>query len=66
MNISSATSAVLQQVAANATRTDGKIEGNKPDGDGDRDDNAHITISKQATNPARETGSVGSLVNVKV
>ncbi len=64
MEISSATS-ILPQAAPTATtptRAEERLEGNRPDNDGDKDD-AVSSVASQSTNT---TGSIGTRINVTV
>ncbi len=66
MAISSITSTSVQQVPLTQTKSEGVVEGNKPDGDGDKDDVTSANSVAQTNNIAQVTESLGNNVNLIV
>jgi len=64
MHVSSTTSSLIHQIAVNPQKAEGRIEGNKPDGDGDQDDGIRVAATNQADSAASATGSIGTNINV--
>jgi len=64
MTISSATNTLPQPAAPPETRPESRVEGNKPDGDGDKDDVARANPVSQTSNTAQVTESLGNNLNV--
>ncbi|WKE66200.1 hypothetical protein PVT67_02845 [Gallaecimonas kandeliae] len=46
MNVNSASSILAQQAAVQASQARDQVEGNKPDGDGDKDDGVQVSTAK--------------------
>ncbi len=66
MAISPITSTFVQQVPPTQTKSEGIVEGNKPDGDGDQDDATSANSVAQTNNTAQVTESLGNNVNLIV
>jgi hypothetical protein len=64
MTISSVASTSVQPAQLPQTRPEGRVEGNKPDGDGDQDDLIRTNSVAQANNTSQVTESLGNNVNV--
>jgi len=64
MHVSSTTSSLLHQIAVNPQKAEGRIEGNKPDGDGDQDDSIRVAATKQTNNVSSATGSIGRNIDI--
>ncbi len=65
MDISSvASTLVTSNIPTQNNKETERVEGNKPDGDGDRDDAIQGATSKQATTALATSGTVGTKLNV--
>jgi len=64
MNVSSTTSSLIHQFAVNPQKAEGRLEGNKPDGDGDQDDSIRVEATKQTANASSATGSIGGNIDI--
>jgi len=64
MNISAVTSIPVQQAILPQNRTEGRVEGTKPDGDGDQDDAVQVDAAQQTDNSSLVASTVGSKVDV--
>ncbi len=73
MDISSSTSinTLSQQAINNTSKPEGKVEGNKPDGDNDKDDAVKVANTANATTPTPNVnsappmlGAVGNNINL--
>ncbi len=72
MNISSSTTSISQQPIYNTNKAEGKVEGNKPDADSDKDGAVKAASTANATNPTQSVnntslalGAVGNNINLK-
>jgi len=64
MDISSVSNNFPQPAAPPETRPESRVEGNKADGDGDKDDAARTDPVSQTSNSAQATESLGNNLNV--
>ena len=64
MNISAVTSVPVQQAFQPQNRTEDRVEGNKPDGDGDQDDAVRVDTANQTKSSSQVTSSVGSQIDL--
>ncbi|WP_019556069.1 hypothetical protein [Thiomicrorhabdus arctica] len=71
MDISSSINTLSQQAIFNTNKTEGKVEGNKPDADNDKDDAVKVANTVNATNPTTPVnsappmlGAVGNNINL--
>jgi len=71
VNISSNINTLSQQAMYNTNKTEAKVEGNKPDGDNDKDDAVKVTNTVNATNSTSTVnkapsmlGAVGNNINL--
>ena len=64
MNISAVTSIPVQQAILPQNRTEGRVEGTKPDGDGDQDDAVQGNAAQQTNNSSQVASSLGSKIDL--
>ncbi len=64
MSISSISNSSTQLAQLSQTKTEGKIEGNKPDGDRDKDDLSQSNAITQSSSALQTTGSIGRNLNI--
>lgn len=64
MTISSVSNSSVQSALVSQSRAESKVEGKKPDGDGDQDDVKSVSTSAQASNTAQVTEVLGNNLNV--
>jgi len=64
MSISSVANSSAQLTQLSQMKSEAKIEGSKPDGDGDKDDLSTTNTSTQNTSALQVTGNIGRNLNV--
>jgi len=64
MNVSSVASSLAQQAAVTPNRAEGRVEGTRPDGDGDQDDAVRVAATSPVNSAPPAVGSIGSQLNV--
>jgi|GEM_PF-2249841 len=64
MAISSVASTSVQAAQLLQTKSEGRVEGNKPDGDGDQDDVVLGNQVAETNNTAQVTETLGNNINV--
>ena len=64
MNVSSVTNTLAQHTVSNQNRAEGRIEGNKPDRDGDQDDAVRVATTKQTGSASPGTDSLGNQIDM--
>ncbi len=64
MNVSSTANTFAQQTINNTHRTEGAAEGNKPDGDADKDTIAGVATTSQPVTVSSGGSTIGSHINV--
>ncbi len=64
MQVSSTAGALVQQAALSATKAESRVEGNQPDGDGDKDDASRVAPAQQTANATTASGSIGGNIDV--